>query len=172
MGQDFDIQFRVPLFGETMARIDDYKQALALGKYELSGKDPDEIAGYARGDMRGDEKGNSCICLDFLNNEILISWPDLEFSYNKNPEKEVFIQEKVLLLHYLFGAWSSKGPAVTGDWISFKEVPDGKFYLDAFHRRAIDPLIRVFGEKPGLLTNRGSKIAHENIVIYNFKRRG
>ena len=28
------------------------------------------------------------------------------------------------------------------------------------------------GEKPGLLTRRGSKISHENTVIYNLKRRG
>jgi len=142
---------RGPLFGETMARIDDYKQALALGKYELSGKDPNLIAGYAGADMRGGEEGNSCICLDFLNEEILISWPDLEFSYSKTPEKEVSIQQKILLLHYLCGAWSSKGTPVKGDWISFQEVPDGKFYLDAFYRRARDPLVRTFGEKPGLL---------------------
>ena len=134
-----------------MARIDDYKQALALGKKELSGKDPNQIAGYAGAEMRGGGEEDSCICLDFLNNEILISWPDLEFSYNKTPEKEVSIQEKVLLLHYLHGAWASKGPRVIGEWISFQEVPDGRFYLDAFHRRAKDPLVRVFGEKPELL---------------------
>ena len=140
-----------------MARIDDYKQALALGKYELSGKDPNEIAGYAGADMRGGEEEDSCICLDFLNQEIIISWPDLEFSYNKTPEKEVSIQEKILLQHYLYGAWASKGPAVTGEWISFQEVPDGKFYLDAFHRRAKVPLVRAFGEKPELL----AKLAKE-----------
>lgn len=28
------------------------------------------------------------------------------------------------------------------------------------------------GKKPGLLTRRGSKISHENIVIYNLKQRG
>ena len=141
-----------------MARIDDYKQALALGKKELSGKDSNLIADYARADIRGDEEGNSCICLDFLNNEILISWPDLEFSYSKNPEKEVSIQEKILLQHYLYGAWGSKGPTVKGEWISFQEVPDGKFYLDAFHRRARDPLVLAFGEKPGLL----EKLAKES----------
>jgi hypothetical protein len=134
-----------------MARIDDYKQALALGKKELSGKDPHLIADYAGADMRAGEEGNSCICLDFLNKEILISWPDLEFSCNKDPEKEVSIQQKILLLHYLYGAWTSKGPMVKGDWISFQEVPDGRFYLDAFHRRARDPLVQTFGEKPGLL---------------------
>jgi hypothetical protein len=134
-----------------MARIDDYKQALALGKKGLSDKDPHLVADYAGADMRGSEEKNSCMCLDFLNEEILISWPDLEFSYNKTPEKEVPIQEKVLLLHYLCGALASKGPAVKGEWISFQEVPDGRFYLDAFYRRARDPLVWAFGEKPDLL---------------------
>ena len=143
-----------------MARIDDYKQALALGKKELSGKDPSLIAGYAGADMLGDEEENPCICLDFLNKEILVSWPDLEFSYNKTPEKEVSIQEKVLLLHYLYGAWAAKGPTVKGEWISFQEVPDGRFYLDAFHRRAKDPLVRVFGEKPELLERLAKESFH------------
>ena len=134
-----------------MARIDDYKQALALGKEELSGKDLNQIAVYAGAEMRGGEEERSCICLEFLKKEILISWPDIEFSYNKTPEKEVSIQEKVLLLHYLHGAYALKGPTVVGEWISFQEVPDGKFYLDAFHRRARDPLVRAFGEKPELL---------------------
>jgi hypothetical protein len=134
-----------------MARIDDYKQALALGKNELSDKDPKLIAAYAGAEIRGGEKENSCICLDFLNNEILISWPDLEFSYQENPEKEVSIQQQILLLHYLYGAWTTKGPTIKRQWISFQEVPDGKFYLDAFHRRAKNPLVQTFGEKPELL---------------------
>jgi hypothetical protein len=158
MTQNIESGFSDPLFGEIMARIDDYKQALALAKKELSGKDPKLIADYTGADMRGCEEGNSCICLDFLNKEILISWPDLEFSYNRNPEKEVSIQQKILLLHYLYGAWASKGPTVKGDWISFQEVPDGRFYLDAFHRRARDPLVQTFGEKPGLL----EKVAKES----------
>ena len=144
-----------PAFGEDMARIDDYKQALALGKKELSDKDLDQIAGYAGAKLHEGEKSH--ICLDFLDNEVLISWPDLEFSYKENPEKEVSIQEKILLLHYLNGAWASKGPAITGEWISFQEVPDGKFYLDAFHRRAKDPLVRAFGEKPELLERLAKK---------------
>lgn len=141
-----------------MARIDDYKQALALGKNELSSNDPHVVAGYAGADMRGGEEEDSCICLDFLNEGILISWPDQEFSYSKTPEKEVPIQEQILLLHYLYGALSSKGTTVTGEWISFQEVPDGKFYLDAFHRRARDPLIRAFGEKPRLLERSAKEL--------------
>ena len=141
-----------------MARIDDYKQALVLGKNELSGKDPKLIAGYSGAETREGDEENSFICLDFLNNEILISWPNLEFSYQKTPEKEVSIQQQILLLHYLYGAWVLKGPTVKGEWISFQEVPDGKFYLDAFHRRAKNPLVQTFGEKPELL----EKLAKES----------
>jgi hypothetical protein len=134
-----------------MSRIDDYKQALALGRKELSGKHADLIAGFAMADMLGDKEQDPCLSLNFLNREILISWPDLEFSYKITPDKEVPIQQQILLLHYLYGAWFSKGAPVKGEWISFQEVPDGKFYLDAFHRRAKNPLVQTFGEKPELL---------------------
>ena len=134
-----------------MARIDDYNQALDLGKKGLSNKAPDIIAGFAGADIRREEGGSSSLCLNFLNKEIHISWPDFEFSYNKSPDQEVPIQQQILLLHYLDGAWSSKGAPIKGEWISFQEVPDGRFYLDAFHRRAKDPLVQTFGEKPELL---------------------
>ena len=38
--------------GDSMPRIDDYQQALELGRQELSDKDPDLLAGYAGAEMR------------------------------------------------------------------------------------------------------------------------
>ncbi|HEX9910134.1 MAG TPA: DUF3786 domain-containing protein, partial [Desulfatiglandales bacterium] len=58
---------------------------------------------------------------------------------------------QVLYLHYLYGAWSSSGARATGEWISFQEIPDGRFYMDAFQRRAKNPMVMSFGERPELL---------------------
>jgi len=56
-----------------------------------------------------------------------------------------------LIFHYLLGAWRSSGVKITGDWIAYREVPDGRFYLAAFLKRAKNPLVRAFGEQPGRL---------------------
>jgi len=140
-----------------MPRIDDYKQALELGRRELSGKNPDLVASFSGAEIHADERENSFFSLHFLNKEIIISWPELEFSY-KSSDEGLPIQQRILLLHYLYGAWSSSGARIKGEWISFQEVPDGKFYLDAFHRRAKNPMVQTFGERPELLV----KLAKES----------
>jgi hypothetical protein len=130
-----------------MARIDDYRAALKLGKAELMDKDPKGIADLSGAQLEEGADGPTTLTLDFLNRRVVITWPDLEFSYRESHE-EVPIQQQVLLLHYLNGA---KGAGMTGRWIAYQEVPDGKFYLDAFLRRAKNPMIQVFGSRPELL---------------------
>jgi hypothetical protein len=133
-----------------MPRIDDYKQALELGRKDLADKDPDLLASYSGAVLERDKQGNSRLFMNFLNREIMVSWPELEFIHKGSDEK-LPIQQQILLLHYVLGAWSSSGAAITGKWISFQEVPDGKFYLDAFHRRAKNPMVQAFGHRPELL---------------------
>jgi hypothetical protein len=133
-----------------MPRIDDYKQALELGRKELVDKNPDLLASYSGAIVDKDKHGNSIFYIKFLNKEIMLSWPELEFA-RKGSDETLPIQEQILLLHYVRGAWSSSGAAITGKWISFQEVPDGKFYLDAFHRRAKNPMVQAFGHRPELL---------------------
>ncbi len=130
-----------------MAKIDDYNQALELGKKELSENDSNLMAHYSGSEIEKDEAGGKRLMLDFLNRPVVISWPDLEFTYGDSAE-DLQIQQKVLLVHYLSGAWASKGAPVTGEWIAYQEVPDGRFYLDAFVKRAKNPLLQGFGEHP------------------------
>jgi hypothetical protein len=87
------------------------------------------------------------LSLPFINKAVRISWPELVFSFEDTGE-ELPIQQQILILHYLRGTLRSQGAAVTGEWIAFQEVPDGKFYLDAFHRRARNPLVQTFGNDP------------------------
>lgn len=139
-----------------MPRIDDYKQARALTKKELSEKDPDLVAKFSGASIRNDSQGSRVLLLNFLNRDFSISWPDLEFSY-KGSDEEVPIQQQILLLHYLHGAWSSSGAKTTGEWISFQDVPDGRFYMDAFLKRAKNPLLTGFGHNPELLMEIATK---------------
>jgi hypothetical protein len=90
------------------------------------------------------------LSLGFLGARIRIPWPDL-VPVKEEDRAELPIQQQVLLLHYLEGVWGSSGASLTGEWIAFQDVPDGRFYLDAFQRRAKLPLVQAFGERPGLM---------------------
>jgi len=133
-----------------MPRIDDYKQALNLASEQLRDKDPEVLASLSGAVTGRDKESRKTLVLNALNQKVSITWPDLTFVSEK-PEEEIPIQQQILYLHYLCGAWSPKGAKATGEWISFQEIPDGRFYMDAFQRRAKNPMVMTFGEKPDLL---------------------
>jgi hypothetical protein len=136
-----------------MARIDDYETAVKLGKEALRDKNPKRVADLSGSHYGPQADGRALLELKFLNRDIVISWPDLEFSF-KDEEQELPIQQKIILLHYLSGA---NGSSPSGDWIAYQEVPDGKFYLDAFLRRAKNPMVKAFGDDPELLEKLAGK---------------
>jgi len=137
-----------------VARVDDYIKAVSLGKKELAGKDPKQIARRSGGTYGEETDGKAGLTLIFLNREIDISWPELDFSYSVDGS-EVPIQQQVLLLHYLNLAEDVK---ISGEWIAYQEVPDGKFYLDAFLRRAKIPMVQGFGSNPELLVKLTTEV--------------
>jgi hypothetical protein len=130
-----------------MARVDDFEQALELAKRELAGKNPDLLVGFSGTTIQRDEGGNPSLALRFLGRPISIPWPGLEILTEDN-NGSLSIQQQILIFHYLLGAWRSSGIEITGDWIAYREVPDGRFYLDAFLKRAQRPLVQAFGEQP------------------------
>jgi len=140
-----------------MPRIDDYKQALKLASEQLSDKNPELVASLSGAAIGRDKEGRMSLVLNALNQEVNITWPDFTFSTEK-AEAEIPIQQQVLYLHYLYGAWSSRGSRSTGDWISFQEIPDGRFYMDAFQRRAKNPMVTTFGGKPALLLQLAAEL--------------
>ena len=131
-----------------MPRIDDYNKAVELGRLDLAGKDPKRVADQSGALFKTGLEGGPALTLDFLNREVIIKWPDLDLSFGESGD-EVPVQEQVLLLHYLNGSVNVRQP---GKWIAYQEVPDGRFYLDAFLRRAKNPMVQVFGNEPELLT--------------------
>ena len=137
-----------------MARIDDYITAVLLGKKELAGKDPKQIARRSGAIYVEGTNGKASLSIYFLNKKIDISWPELDFTYSVD-SNEVPIQQQVLLLHYLNLA---EDVIISGEWIAYQEVPDGKFYLDAFIRRAKNPMVQGFGNNPELLVKLTTEV--------------
>jgi len=130
-----------------MAKIDDYKTAIELARAGLTEKNPKRIADLCGASFEPGSDGKAALHLDFLARGITITWPELILSFSASGD-ELPIQEQILVLHYLNGA---KGATPTGQWVAYQEIPDGKFYLDAFVRRAKNPMVQVFGNRPELL---------------------
>lgn len=139
-----------------MARIDDFKQAREISRKELLQYDPEFIARYSGIDIINEKNEINALSLRFLNRNINISWPNMNFSYETG-DGEISIQQQALLLHYLNGACSSKCVETSGEWVSYQDIPDGRFYMDAFIKRAKTPLIQTFGLMGAKLVDIASK---------------
>jgi Domain of unknown function (DUF3786) len=140
-----------------MPRIDDYKQARDLARKQLLHANPDLVARFSGAAITGVKESGMILSLLFLNRRTAVTWGDFRMSFEGNDE-EVPIQQQILLLHYLQGAGASGGAVSSEEWISFQEVPDGRFYIDAFQRRAKVPLIQAFGSKPERLPTVAAEI--------------
>jgi len=128
-----------------MARVDDYRQARALSIEKLASEPLKEIArrsGFEAVDGKA-------LRIPFLDRSYRVDYPEFAFSDQQETEREVPLQEQVLILHYLEAA----GPVhPSGRWIAYREIPGAAFYFGAFVKRAISPLKNVFGEQVAELT--------------------
>jgi hypothetical protein len=129
-----------------MARADDYRMALKITEREIRKRNPLQLCRLSGALFTGQEGDSAVIELQFLNRMITITWPDLSFSQDQ--KGEVSIKEKIIILHYLSGV---KREQTREEWISYKDIPSARFYLDAFNRRVKQPLMGAFGEQPDRL---------------------
>lgn len=124
-----------------MARIDDYINARNLTVSALADESVDkllECSGFTRA-------GDGFIQVPFLDRTYQLNPEGFEFTDKNAPEKEVPIQEQILVLHYLA---ATDAPALSGEWVSYREIPGASFYNSAFIKRAVDPTKKVFGQDP------------------------
>jgi len=121
-----------------MARIDDYKAACKIAREQLASIPYDEIV--RRSGFKG--IGDDRFQVPFLDRTYIVTHPNFLFRDETESEKEIPLQEQVLILHYFQGI-GRKG--TMGKWIAYREIPGASFYFGAFVKRAIDPLKQVFG---------------------------
>jgi len=97
----------------------------------------------------------------FLNDEYEISYSDrniISMSCNV-PAKDYY---KLLILHYI----ANQDKTVSADsdkWISFKELEGGEPYFSAFRKKAIDPILKKYGDNPSAIIERGKSFNAEKI---------
>lgn len=122
-----------------MPRIDDYIAARGLAKEHLSAVPYEALLNRSGFETAA----GSSFRVQFLNRAFRVSYPEFEFCDVAAPEKEVPLQEQILILHYL----QADLPTLpTGDWVAYREIPGAAFYFAAFIKRAIDPLKKAFGQ--------------------------
>ncbi len=126
-----------------MARVDDYRESFRLASLELRERDLQKIAACADAALI-DREGLEAR-LSFLGSPYIVKVKDHVEIEREDIPGEVPLPEKVLILHYLLGAFAA---APSGRFISFRQISDGQFYFEAFQRRARDPFLGTFGEDP------------------------
>jgi hypothetical protein len=121
-----------------MARVDDYRGAIALAVEKLADQSFPDICqrtGLA-------SQNANRFQIRFLDRLYGIDFPGFQFEDLETPDREIPLQEQVLILHYMVGADPQRRP---GDMIAYREIPGASFYFGPFVKRAINPLKEVFG---------------------------
>lgn len=126
-----------------MARIDDYKESFRLAAIGLKEADRRHLAAAAGAEWYSMEGGLEEVRLSFLGIRYSVQIAETVEVVREGENSEVPLPEKILICHYLLRA--SEDPA-SGELITFRQVPDGQFYFDAFQRRSRDPLLATFGK--------------------------
>jgi hypothetical protein len=149
-----------------MPRIDDYKNARKLAIEKLAADSFDTILQRTGLEAVGADQFR----VPFLNRAYRIGLPELKFKDETDSKKEVPIQEQILILHYML---SPAVPFLSGNWVSYREIPGASFYYSAFVKRAIDPLKEVFGQNAKGLLRAGEILGGQSIdtgdVGYEFR---
>ena len=131
-----------------------HELAYTLARQQLAGiKDIEQQCRNSGTEYNDFEK---TIHIDFLNQSYKISHPDGEVFY-KDDQESVPIKDKILIMDYFTRA---SGAPLTGKLITYKELHDGLNYFAVFHKRAIQPFVTFFGEKPEELIKTGERITN------------
>ena len=114
---------------------------------EMSLAEIEHFSGYT---VKGDQ-----IEVDFLGQRFKVEYPSAKFEPEPQADGELPIFARILILHYLC---NQAEKSVTGQLISFKELPGGGIYNQPFSNRAIRPMVEHFGEHPERLLEAAQNI--------------
>lgn len=107
------------------------------------------------------EPGQGEYLFDLWGETVRLSFPSFHARY-MNEQKELSIINQALLLYYFYTA---DGAQMIDEWISFSELPDGKFYNQAYQGYTCWELKKVFDQKFELLNDRAIKVGGHSVVF-------
>ena len=115
-----------------------FHAALQRALSEWAAADPARCAAQA-----GCGLTTSGVAVPFFGQPHLVTHPKGDVSAGGAP---AHVAVSILLLHYLLRA---DGSPPAGEWLAFRELPDGLFYAASFAQRAEAPLAQAFGAGSG-----------------------
>lgn len=131
-----------------------YRQAFDLACQQLKGLDLRERAEKSGAHFeKGPHGKEGRISLSLFNAGYVVDFPDLLITSTE--KKVVSLVAKIVLLHYLIKA---DGRPLSHQLLPYKEIPGGMLYAGVFARRAVEPLIPVFGQSPEAFLDAGFRL--------------
>jgi hypothetical protein len=118
---------------QLAGRIHELRSTLQL-------RDPNLIAAQSNIPYLTAGQGRGEFHIPFLGNACSLTWPDLTGYINTRDELPLIFQ--ALLLYYLV---TVDGTALSGKWVSFADLPDGRIYNAAYQGYSGDEIVKVFG---------------------------
>jgi len=139
-----------------------FELALSLATKKLSSMKAEEICRNSGASSIDQDK----LMIHYLNRPYLVTIPSGEIS-PEDKKENVPVKDQILILHYLTKA---KGTPFTNKVITYGQIEGGKFYVPAFIKRNIDPLLKCFGHRPELLLEviqrmGGTKAAYGDVSV-------
>jgi hypothetical protein len=100
-----------------------------------------------------DEPGNAKLVLPWWGSPVHIRLPEF-VAFEVNTQEELRPDAQAMILYHLA---SSDGYPVSGKWISFHDLPEGKFYAQAFQGYTGGELRKVFGNQADSFASAAQK---------------
>lgn len=122
-------------------------------RQQLSSKDPTTLAAHTGASFEYGAGKEANLVFHLLGEELQLHLPDYEIRRRSGqPPAEL---HQLLALYYFARA---DGAPVSGRWISFAELPDGRFYNPAFQSYTGAELGRAFGNDLPVLEGAASQL--------------
>lgn len=97
--------------------------------------------------------GDGTIKLPFINQEYRVEHPSGKITSADGNRASQYLA--IIILHYLVTA---DGTLLTGRWIAYRHLPGGDIYMDPFKKRAVNPFLKTFGDKPELFREAAASL--------------
>ena len=121
---------------------------------ELRGRDTAVLAQNTGAIYTKTGPGQSEFRLTLWGREVILTWPDFVGQDAQSGELLPTFSMAVLAYYFLLADDSP----LTGKWIAFTELPDGKFYTQAFQGYTGQELIKTFGNDIEAFSRAAEKV--------------
>lgn len=101
---------------------------------------PETLASRTDSIFFNSSQGEGYFALSLFNEEIQVKYPSIVVCNKSGDELPVFLQ--ALILYYFA---TSTGAPLTGNWVSFADLPDGRMYAQAFQGYSGDQVAKLVG---------------------------